>query len=184
MFVYWLEMLNSKVKSYQLNLIFLTFVGLQRRSANSLVTIQQHADLASLLFQVQVSVTWCLDCVKVFMCAKSFDTPPHAFLWTAHTAAPITEHGRVQVWFPAGTYESVTTSCISTLVRTQCLAVHSANWVIFVLAACCWFQNASVSFWPLWDPDGWLLQWVGAVSCSGTLQQYCLRLSHHSDFQK
>lgn len=72
-------------------LMFFTFVGLQLQLENrcSLVTMQKHAEWASLLFQVQVESNVMSElCKSVYVRQKLWRSSTR-LLWTALSAAPI-----------------------------------------------------------------------------------------------
>ncbi len=161
-----------------------SFVGLQRQSANrhSLVTIQRHTDLAFLLFQVQVECNVMSGlCKGVYVCQK---------LWHPSACLPV-DSARCSTHHRAWQGTCLVSSWNSWVCHNL-LHFNSHSDTVFS----CTFSKLSdlciiSHFWMLrFLFDLWVtrtvekLQWVGALSCSGTLQQYCFRLTHHSDFLK
>lgn len=128
LFMYWLYLLNLQVKWYRLNHQgILHFCWFAADRCSSVAILNTMRVWLSCYFRCRRSVTWCLDCVKVFMRAKSFDTPPHASRGQ-HPSPSVAEQRsgfQLELMSPSQPFH------VSTLIQTKCLDERSANWIVF-----------------------------------------------------
>lgn len=106
---------------------------------------QHHAGLAQLLFQVQAECNVMSGLCKSVYARQKLWHPSTCLPWTA----PITEPGRAEVWFPAGTHESV-----STFSRFDPHSDKVFGWTLGKLnCICCISLRFSLSLTSMWPGE-------------------------------
>ncbi len=151
--------------------MFFTFVGLQLQLENrcSLVTIQKHAEWASLLFQVQVESNVMSElCKSVYVRQKLWRSSTR-LLWTALWAAPITDAAEYMSGLQLELMSLSEPLAFQLSFRRRVYAARSTDLLIFILAACWQRQIIShcriVSI--LFDPYvTWTDDSFGTVCCA------------------